>query len=256
MLSWTVGGYPSINLRVAHRFARRPHATAAEVLDEIATEAYGSQAAPHVRRAWTALSNAFRQYPYHGSVMYLAPQQMGPANRLFARPTGYKATMVGLPYDDLQGWRGPYPAETLASQFQQVSDGWLEGLKHLQRAVDLTPADLRPQAQLDLQVARAAQLNFASVANQVRFVLARDALLREGVDEPRRARLAAEVQRLLQDEAQLARELFLLARDDSRIGFEASNHYFYVPLDLVEKLINCEYLKRDPAFAVSAAVAP
>ena len=29
---------------------------------------------------------------------------------------------------------------------------------------------------------------------------------------------------------------------DSRIGFEASNQYYYVPLDLVEKVINCHDL--------------
>ena len=38
----------------------------------------------------------------------------------------------------------------------------------------------------------------------------------------------------------LAKELFTLARHDSRIGFEASNHYYYVPQDLIEKAINCQ----------------
>ena len=38
----------------------------------------------------------------------------------------------------------------------------------------------------------------------------------------------------------LAKELFFLARGDSRIGFEASNQYYYVPLDLAEKVINCQ----------------
>jgi hypothetical protein len=37
--------------------------------------------------------------------------------------------------------------------------------------------------------------------------------------------------------------MFELSSTDSRLGFEASNHYFYVPLDLVEKVINCNYLK-------------
>ena len=30
---------------------------------------------------------------------------------------------------------------------------------------------------------------------------------------------------------------------DSRIGFEASNQYYYVPLDLVEKVVNCRDLR-------------
>ena len=36
--------------------------------------------------------------------------------------------------------------------------------------------------------------------------------------------------------------MYQLSKDDSRIGFEASNHYYYLPLDFVEKVINCEYI--------------
>jgi len=31
-------------------------------------------------------------------------------------------------------------------------------------------------------------------------------------------------------------------REDSRIGFEASNQYYYVPVDLMEKVLNCRDL--------------
>jgi hypothetical protein len=34
----------------------------------------------------------------------------------------------------------------------------------------------------------------------------------------------------------------VLTQEDSRIGFEASNQYVYVPLDLAEKIINCRWL--------------
>ena len=34
----------------------------------------------------------------------------------------------------------------------------------------------------------------------------------------------------------------VVLRLDSRIGFEASNQYYYVPLDLVEKVLNCRDL--------------
>jgi hypothetical protein len=58
-----------------------------------------------------------------------------------------------------------------------------------------------------------------------------------------RARLLGELVQLLDREIALARALYDVARDDSRIGFEASNVYFYVPGDLVEKVINCETLR-------------
>jgi hypothetical protein len=46
----------------------------------------------------------------------------------------------------------------------------------------------------------------------------------------------------LRSEQALARRLCALQRQDSRIGFEAANQYFYVPLDLVEKVLNCRDL--------------
>jgi hypothetical protein len=49
--------------------------------------------------------------------------------------------------------------------------------------------------------------------------------------------------RLLDADSHAAAELYPLARQDSRLGFEASNHYFYRPLDLVEKVIACEDVK-------------
>ena len=39
-----------------------------------------------------------------------------------------------------------------------------------------------------------------------------------------------------------AQTLFKLTRQDARIGYEASNHYYYYPLDLVEKVVNCSYI--------------
>jgi hypothetical protein len=36
-----------------------------------------------------------------------------------------------------------------------------------------------------------------------------------------------------------AKEELTLARADSRIGYESSNHYFFVPQDLREKILTC-----------------
>ena len=78
--------------------------------------------------------------------MYNAPQQMGPANLLFAEPTGYKATMVCFPYDDLASWRGPYPPTVFAEQFEKVADGWAEGLRQFETAVTATTDKQRATA--------------------------------------------------------------------------------------------------------------
>jgi hypothetical protein len=36
--------------------------------------------------------------------------------------------------------------------------------------------------------------------------------------------------------------MFTLTNKDSRLGFETSSQYFYLPLDLVEKTINCRFI--------------
>jgi len=246
MLSWSLGGYPSPNLEIAERFNRRHPPTRDAALDAVARQRFGPRGAPHARKAWTAFSRAFRKFPFHISVLYRGPQQFGPSNLLYARPTGYKATMIGFPYDDVAGWRGPYPPEIFAEQFAKVAAGWRGGLGDLARAVELAPPSRRADAQAELAFARAAGLHFQTVANQVRFVLARNALaadtLAKKLPAARRAELVTESRRILRDEIAIARELFDLAAADSRIGYEASNHYYYLPIDLAEKILNCHHL--------------
>jgi hypothetical protein len=110
--------------------------------------------------------------------------------------------------------------------------------------VEKTPPDRRDEAQTDLRFARAAGIHFQSVANQARFVLARDALAKPSgtLSREERHRLRVEIQRRLESEIVLARRLFTLVREDSRIGFEPSCQYFYLPLDLVEKVVNCRWV--------------
>ena len=242
MLSWTLGGYPSPNLLVSQYFSTQSDPTQETVLEAIARKRYGAAGALHARRAWTAFSDAFRNFPYGGGVMYNGPQQMGPANLLYAEPTGYRATMVCFPYDHLDGWRGPYPPKVFAEQFEKIVHGWAAGLLDLEQAVDAATGKQRLNASSDLSVARAVYLHFASVANQVRFVLARDALIQATVGDERQQQLRTQIRRLAESEIGLARDLFTVTNQDSRIGYEASNHYFYLPRDLMEKVINCDYV--------------
>jgi hypothetical protein len=197
------------------------------MLNAVARERYGERAVAHARAAWKLFSDAFRQYPYDGGVVYTCPVQFGPSNLLYAKPTGYAATMIGFPYDDVDRWRGPYPAPVFAAQFEKVAAGWEAGLAEMKLAVEGSD---NAAAHEDYDLARAAGLHFRSVANQTRYVLARNAGRRD------------EQRRLTRDEIGIAKELFTLARHDSRIGFEASNHYYYTPQDLMEKALNCQHL--------------
>jgi hypothetical protein len=244
LIGWTMGGHPSPNFQLAERLIRSPVPDVGPVLDTLARERFGPAGAPHARKAWTLMSNAYREYPFHISVVYTSPVQIGPANALYPLATDYKATMWGIPYDDLDRWRGPYPPEVFAAQFEKMTAGWRQGIGELQAAVESAPADRRNEARADLRFARAAAINFQSVANQARFIVARDALAKASSTLPpeERNRLRAEIKRILESEIVLARQLFTLVREDSRIGFEPSCQYFYLPLDLVEKVINCRWL--------------
>ncbi|MEA3365910.1 MAG: hypothetical protein U9Q79_09760 [Candidatus Hydrogenedentes bacterium] len=176
LIGWTMGGYPSPNFQLAHRLSRTPAPTINSALDEVAYERFGGEGAPQARKAWTLMSDAFREYPFHISVVYTSPVQCGPANPVYPSKTGYSATMWGIPYDDLDGWRGPYPPGIFAGQFEKVEQGWRQGINELETAVKKSPEGLRAEAESDLGLARAACIHFQSVANQARYVRARDAL--------------------------------------------------------------------------------
>ena len=88
---------------------------------------------------------------------------------------------------------------------------------------------------------QACAIDFRSVANQARFVIARRALA-EAANAEAAKPLVDTLESLIKKELELARQLYAIQARDSRIGFEASNQYYYVPTDLAEKVLNCRDL--------------
>jgi len=243
MLGWTLGGYPSPNLEVVAEIGSDSALTPGEALRRVAERRFGPRLAPRMVTAWRAFSAAFREFPFAGGLVYRAPLQTGPANPLWGEPTGYAATMVGFPYDDLDGWRAIYPPEIFIGQLEKVAAGFERALAALRRPPlppDLPPAHAAAWAG-ELRVAEAAAIHFRSVAQQARFVLARRALAAAKEASAAR-RQEAILERLLRAEIKLARRLHTLQSNDARLGFEASNQYFYIPADLAEKVLNCRDL--------------
>lgn len=239
MLGWTLGGYPSPNLE-----------TVAEVLaggelSQVARRRYGDRLAPAVVKAWEECSEAFRQFPFEMDVVYSAPLQSGPSNLLWEKPTSYGRSIVGFAYDDLDTWRSIYPVKVFIDQLEKVASGFVSASQRLQNALTEEASRGRsPETQAATQehrVMRAAALHFQSAANQCRFVDSRRALAAQNTLAGGEAGLE-ELARLLRAEMDAARDLWQLQVADSRIGFEATNHYFYVPMDLVEKMLNCHDL--------------
>jgi len=241
MLGWTLGGHPSPNLEVFSAIGASADNTPEEAMLEVAAARFGDDLAAPVTSFWKAVSTAYSEYPYHIGVMYNGPQQMGPANLLWGEPTGYRSTMVCFPYDALDIWRAQFPPEVFIQQFEKMANGF-DAAADVLAGLDSTGLDARQRANFEqeLRITRACAIHFQSVANQAAFVVARNALIAAPVDA--KGPLVEEIKAILLREITLAKALYSLQCQDSRLGFEASNHYFYIPEDLVEKVINCQYL--------------
>jgi hypothetical protein len=249
MLGWTLGGYPSPNLEVVAEVGSAPVeggvADLGGAMLRVAQRRFGTELAPQVVQAWQDYSAAFSEFPFHGGLVYSGPMQMGPANPLWGEPTGYAASMVGFPYDDLDAWRAVYPPEVFIGQFEKVATGFEHAHANMAAALQACrsklTADQRAMALKELNVGEAAAIHFCSVANQARFVVERRRL-KDAKSSADAQSACAELERLLRAEMGLAQRLHAIQSRDSRIGFEATNQYYYVPADLAEKVVNCHDL--------------
>ena len=234
LLSWTLGGYPSPNIKLASTtFWEDGESTFAD--DNWWSAQFGAEA-NGVRNACAKFSEAFREFPFHISGAYTAPYNYGPMNLLYEKSTNRKATMLGFPYDGLEQWRSIYPEEIYEAQLRLVESGWQDGLKILDNLENPNTAtrDLR-------RVAHAAWIHFHTTANQVSFIRRRDGFHQASGTE--KENLRRELLDLLDDEISLAQQMARLQSEDSRLGYEASNHYYYAANELGEKVLNCALLK-------------
>lgn len=215
MLSWTLGGYPGGNLPL---LSLR--------VEELARRQFGEEYAEAMLSVWKRFSDAFAKLPFDSvNQVYHTPQNIGPVNLLYEALTGYSATMVrGFPYDDLKTWRSIYPSEVFEDVFAEISTEWGDALKDLQALPD-TPA-LKEQK----IIGEAVYCCLRSTYLQTRFIRLRD---RE---------TDGDILAVIREEEEMAKRLMVLSALDSRIGFEAANHYFYSRNELMEKVINCEYM--------------
>ncbi|HTE21308.1 MAG TPA: hypothetical protein VK689_23325, partial [Armatimonadota bacterium] len=139
------------------------------------------------------------------------------------------------------GWRSVYPPEVFAEQMERIAIGFVgESLTASLAMRELCGGEEGAERlREEVMFAEVAGIHFQSVANQARFVTARTALA-EARTASEAAALCEGLERILEDELGWARRLYGIR--DSRIGFEASNQYYYVPLDLAEKVLNCRDL--------------
>ncbi len=218
MLSWTLGGYPSINLKIASVALMD---NSKEAYNRILNEEFGEYSSA-VKRAAQIFSDAFREFPFHLRTLYNGPQNAGPSNLLFEKETGLTSTMTCFAYDDLDSWRSIYPEDVFVNQLKKLSDKWKEGLDIIE---DMPDCEFK-------QTALGGFLLFNSSYNQAMYIIARR-------NNDKQKMLHA-----LKNEKRNALKMLDIMRKNPAFGYEAANHYYFNKGMLAEKVICCDYLEQ------------
>ncbi len=217
MLSWTLGGAPSFNLKVASECLSNPDEAR---YDALLKSEYGEYAET-VKAAAKGFSEAFREFPNSLRTLYYGPQNSGPANLLYAEPSGVNATMTCYAFDDIETWRDIYPLDVYVNQLKALSEKWGEALKLI---------DNMPDCEFK-QMAYGGYALFRSSYLQTKFIIERDSGNKELLSQ------------IVCEDEELALMMYGLMSKNPSFGYEAANHYYFNKGMLAEKLINCEYVK-------------
>ena len=218
MLSWTLGGYPSINLKVATSCLDDP---SEQAYDELLKNEYGEHWQT-VKKAAKQFSDAFREFPFHVRNLYFGPHNAGPANMLYPKKTGFEATMTCFAYDDIDKWRYIYPQDVYINQYKKLSEKWQKGLETIKDMPDC----------LFKQTALGGYLLFYSSYLQSEFIDKRETADNKYLYE------------IAKKEKENALLMYSLMNKSSTFGYEAANHYYFNKMILAEKVLNCEHLEK------------
>jgi hypothetical protein len=223
MLDWTLGGYPSPTFAMLKKLFYKSETI--PTLEELYRSVFPSDCVDIIKSAVHLFSNAFDKYPFHVSTVYNAPHNVGASNLLYSEATGFNATMVCYPYDDVNSWRSIYPADVYENQFKLLSEEWSEGLDILKQ-LGMEKIKSTPILSELYDVSEAAYCHFRSVYLQTVFVRLRDS--------------GETYNHVVEEEAMLAIRLANVEARNPTIGYESSNHYYYTRAMLMEKYINCK----------------
>lgn len=237
MLSWTLGGAPSPSLSLVSGIFDGKYSEE-NCVDEMVDDVFPEKCRQTVKKAQKIMSEAFREFPFSCPVVYRAPVTSGPRSVFYTEKTGRRASMVGISFDALTSWRSEYPEDIFENQFNKLVTGWRKAIELINTCDD--DSELFREFK---NCAIGTLIHFESTLHLTRFVRARDALA-EGITEVD-GRDARELMFKALDEEEINTiNTIRVQSAESRIGFEASNHYNFSRQNLLEKLINIDYTRR------------
>lgn len=223
MLTWTLGGYPSPMLGMVAEYVQDGNHFS---LDRWYEKTYGKNHSL-VKEAVSHFCAGFQEYPFSIDTVYYSPKTLGCANLWSMEEEGKTSSMVCYAFDDYDTWTKPYPVDVYLSQYEKLLKEWNLGLSALGTCCET-------QEIKELKIyAKAAYSHFLSDYLQTKFSVLKKGD-RKGLNE------------LLEQEKQNAQNLLQLYYADNKVGFEASNHYFYTDRNLLEKIIQMhQYMAGD-----------
>ena len=220
MMSWTLGGWPSVTLDLVNSFGKDFD------LDEWYSNTFGKNA-DKVHEAIKYLCEGFRNYPFSIYALYYSPKTNGYGNLWEFDEENKQSCMVNFSFDDYENWITPYPYEIYISQMKKLLEGFERGIEILDQLKD-------DEEIYELWLySSVAYLHFYADYDQTKFSFLKR-------DLKNNSRQVAEI---LEHAERATAQLIDLQRKDAKIGYEASNHYFYNTRSLKEKLLNLSNLK-------------
>lgn len=223
---WIFGAYPGRNMEMlAHLGEEHP-------MQSIARKYYGSGASSAIK-AWELFSEGMSYYPSVVSILYLSAVNPGPGIRFSLDPEPWRGGMVAMASEDIEGISQPLGAEAMIKGFRKTAEFFTDGLIHLREAVDKTDMDeWREENEKDFGICSACLCHLRSAANYADFILTRNHWLADKNDLEAKSTLV----RLLKDELANAETILEISEKDSRVGYEGAIGYFYLPIEIIEKI--------------------
>jgi hypothetical protein len=133
--------------------------------------------------------------------------------------------MVCFSYDDIESWVSPYGADIYLSQMERLRHLWKEGMELLEKT------EKTEKTKELLRYANVVYCHYLSDILQTKFALSK----RKGDN--------VGMINCLREERKNSEKLLSLMREDAKIGYEASNHYFYTERNILEKIIRTQKLE-------------
>jgi len=261
MQCWYFGNYPGVMNRAAGRLAFEDFSGAEDdFLRALALPEWGGDAETVVK-AWKHFADGFQNFPLSTRFQWWGPMHATPVWPLHLKPALkplQPTWLVGGPCGDAIGEAlDNHSLAEAAALARKMSDEWSRGVALLKSLESRFQGNR--ERRLDIGLAEAIGIQFASAQNMLRFYLMRSRLFDLAPAEALRQLAAMEA--LVREEIRNSERLDVLCSADSRLGFhsEAERHQYSGArlkwrVEVLHDLLATEFAEYRAAFAAGRQV--